>query len=96
MSPIARRPHYQDGYLIGRFPIYDLTDEVARKSSLVNRLVAKFKLSDKGSFWTDEPVMSKPALLPLDDPLLERFRAAFGREAKGSLLARASAASGTG
>jgi hypothetical protein len=94
--PIARRPHYQDGYLVGRFPIYDLTDSVARKSSLVNRLVAKFELSDAGSFWTDEQVMPESALLPLDDPLLERFRAAFGGDAKGSLLARASAASSTG
>jgi FRG domain len=92
--PIAKRPHYQDGFLVGRFPIYELTDSHARKSSLINRLVAKFKLSDAGSFWTDDPVMGEPALLPLDDPLLERFRAEFGSAAEGSLRARALTASG--
>ena len=93
-TSIAKRPHYQDGFLVGRFPIYELTDSHARQSSLINRLVAKFELSDAGAFWCDDPVMGEPALLPLDDPLLERFRAEFGADAEGSLRSRALTASG--
>jgi FRG domain-containing protein len=92
--PIAKRPHYQDGFLVGRFPINELADAQGNKSSLINRLVAKFRVWDAGSFWTDDPVMSEAALLPLDDPLLERFLIEFGTDAEQSLRSRAFAAAG--
>jgi hypothetical protein len=90
--PVAKRPHYQDGFLVGRFPIYELDAAVAAKSTLTRRLVAKFQLTDRGRFWTDDPVMRASALLPLDDPLLRRFQEEFGDDAKDTLAARASRA----
>lgn len=97
--PVAKRPHYQDGFLVGRFPMSDPAgslakmSSLAKRSSLVNRLVAKFKLVDGGAFWGDDPVMGDRALLPQDDPLLERFRTEFGAESPDSLRARALKAS---
>jgi hypothetical protein len=77
--PIARRPHQQEGFLIGHFPIYTLNDHLKEQSRLVRRLVAKFTLEDKGKFWdTDFSVPTKNSLLPTEDPLLKRLIKEFG------------------
>jgi FRG domain len=81
--PIAKRPHYQDGFLVGRFPfvspspnqIDNRPDEV---SNLSRRLVARIVLKEgsSGSFWNEDfPRMSTSALLPRIelDKLLEEF-----------------------
>ncbi|SIT49761.1 conserved hypothetical protein [Paraburkholderia ribeironis] len=77
--PIAKRPHYQDGFLVGRFPLYEPDHEAAQNSSLIRRLVAKFQLHDSGEFWNvDFPPISLAALLPSQDPLRERLLDEFG------------------
>lgn len=67
--PDARRPHVQEGYLLGEYP------EIAEyrqkqlyhphEIDLGRRLVAKFRFNPKG-FWKDEafPKVSKATLYP--------------------------------
>ena len=77
--PIASRPHYQDGFLAGRFPMYSVTGASIEKSSLTKRLIAKFKLEDAGDFWNKNfPILRQNALSPAEDLLLERFLEVFG------------------
>ena len=84
--PVAKRPHYQDGFLVGRFPLYEADEATAEKSSLLLRLVAKFKLQDFGDFWdADFPPICKAALLPSQDPLLDHFSAEFGTTGRHSV-----------
>src|SRR5262249_44247973 len=83
--PVAKRPHYQEGFLVGHFPLYNV-EEISRTAvNLGQRLVAKFRLSDcDGQFWSpDFPILSQAALIPREDedPLLALFRAQFGSEA---------------
>jgi hypothetical protein len=85
--PVAARPHYQDGFLVGRFPIYSMADfGVKKKSNLLRRLVAKFLLIDEGNFWDEDfPIVREDALYPTDDPLRNRFLEEFGRNGNHSL-----------
>lgn len=84
--PVAKRPHYQDGFLIGYFPIYTLKKGLKKKSNLLRRLVAKFELKDNGDFWDEDfPIFPETALLPKDDLLLRRFHENFGTDSKKSL-----------
>jgi hypothetical protein len=84
--PVAKRPHYQDGFLVGRFPFMspdsnDIDKDPANVSDLSRRLVARIILKDanepSGSgFWSDDfPRMSASSLMPetKDDQLLDRF-----------------------
>jgi hypothetical protein len=79
--PVAKRPHYQDGFLVGRFPfISPNPNEIDKRpdavSDLSRRLVARISLQDEGKFWNaDFPRMSALSLMPPaeTDPLLERF-----------------------
>lgn len=92
--PIAKRPHYQDAYLVGRFPLISYRDfdsaSKIRKSNLTRRLIAKFELFDDGSFWDDDfPIVSKSAVFPPDDPLLREFLSVFGHDKEKSILERA-------
>src|SRR5688500_5087912 len=86
--PCAKRPHYQDGYLVGRYPQTgdgrDLEWKVVEETSkLERRLVACIPLLNKeGKFWdTNFPIMTKEALMPADDPLKEGFEERFGPNA---------------
>ncbi|MCW5798470.1 MAG: FRG domain-containing protein [Nitrospira sp.] len=84
--PIAKRPHYQDGFLVGSFPLYEPDKAAAEKSSLLRRLVAKFSLHDSGKFWdTDFPHIGAAALLPCQDAVRERFSKEFGATGKQSV-----------
>jgi hypothetical protein len=77
--PIAKRPHYQDGFLAGRFPIYSVADVSRDNATLNNRLIAKFRLKDDGKFWNEDfPMLTQNALLPANDLLLDRFLEEFG------------------
>jgi hypothetical protein len=63
--PDARRPYFQEGYVAGHFPSYD----ISKKSSELdfnNRMVAKFKLNNSdGKFWgNDFMEIPKEALFP--------------------------------
>jgi hypothetical protein len=85
--PIAKRPHYQDGFLVGRFPIYSMADHrVKEKSNLLRRLVAKFSLVDEGNFWDDDfPIIRGTAVYPENDLLMSRFLKEFGTSGQHSL-----------
>lgn len=75
--PAAMRPHLQDGFLVGRFPFYDIDSTKVDENNLGRRLIAKFKLIDngEGEFWNEDfPRISDEALLPSRDALLEDFR----------------------
>jgi hypothetical protein len=77
--PIAKRPHYQEGYLVGHFPVYSADEKLEEKSNLYHRLVAKFGLRDDGGFWDEDfPIFPETALLPTDDTLLDYFERHFG------------------
>ena len=64
--PSARRPHIQNGFLVGRYPLYDIRPENDKNASpeinnMSRRLVAGIKLvnepsssSQYGSFWDDD------------------------------------------
>jgi hypothetical protein len=86
--PDAKRPHYQDGFLVGRFPFQgpnknEIDSKPGEFSSLSRRLVARILLKNPktpkrpgGSFWSDDfPEMSEAALTPgpKDDKLLDKF-----------------------
>ena len=71
--PMARRPHFQEGYLVGHFP----TDEykhrrvhIAKTLNLSNRMLAKFFIPDKKVFWK-KGFKSIPMseLFPANDPM---------------------------
>jgi FRG domain len=80
--PVAKRPHYQDGFLAGRFPFMSpvsnkIDKRPANVSDLAHRLVARIDLTDAGDagggFWSDDfPRMSELSLMPKegDDRLL--------------------------
>jgi hypothetical protein len=98
--PEAKRPHYQDGFLVGRFPIYEVDgDELVKKSNLSRRLIAKFKLVDhgrvqngsgEGRFWDDAfPVVSEAATTPVQDSFQQRLEAEFGPQGREPVADRA-------
>jgi hypothetical protein len=71
--PEALRPHYQEGFLIGRMTAVD-----QRKSphdNAANRMLAKYKLTNlDGSFWDEHfAPIPREALLPTNDPFKEKL-----------------------
>jgi len=62
----ARRPRYQEGYLVGNFPILPKKDA---GDNLAQRLVAKFYIDNKyGEFWDEDfRPMPEEVLFPEDD-----------------------------
>ena len=77
--PIAKRPHYQDGFLVGRFPFdgpnpNQIDTEPNKFSNLSRRLVARIVLINEDNegksppghkFWSEDfPRMSAAALMP--------------------------------
>jgi hypothetical protein len=89
--PAAIRAHFQDGYLVGRFPQKEPGRDVGwadveDKSNLNRRLAACIPLQNPGgdkSFWDAKNfrVMTREALMPEGDPLLSKFRSLFGPDA---------------
>lgn len=75
--PDAKRPHYQEGFLLARTSSYDKARQLHPTESASSRLVAKFELVDDGQFWTpDFPPHSTASLIPAesDDELRRTFR----------------------
>ncbi|MEM0575809.1 FRG domain-containing protein [Flavobacterium polysaccharolyticum] len=69
--PDALRPFYQEGYLAGTT---DVTSDYDSKSELDfnNRLIMKFKIPVKQSFWgSDFNIIPESALYPKQDKILE-------------------------
>ena len=75
----ALRPHFQEGYLLGKFPISDAGQRGVvkeRNDNAAHRLVAKLVLDDRdgGFFRGGFPRVPKTALLPLKDPFGDALR----------------------
>lgn len=88
----AKCPHLQDGFLVGRFPFYDVATVKRHKTDLGRRLVARFRLDNGPAFWDDEfKIVGKDSLYPQDDPLARAFAEQFGAASPTSLAARAEA-----
>lgn len=70
--PEALRPHYQEGYLLGRMSVMNRTKEAADNAAY--RLLAKYHLTNDGGFWTKSfrPI-HQSALLPRNDPFLDKI-----------------------
>jgi len=77
--PVAKRPFYQDGFLVSHFPIEALSGDnplTPGDASLKPRIIAALRLRDAGQFWKDRasfPVVSKSALYGESDELKESF-----------------------
>ena len=90
--PDARRPHLQDGSLVGRFPFSMDQKGIDQKSGLQRRAVAVIEVSDEGDFWdADFPRPSRESLLPSDekDPLARKLREEFGPDRRNGIAALA-------
>lgn len=74
--PMAKRPYYQEGYLVGEFPTIGYVEKMEYEREEMDfgrRLICKFRLPNKESFW-DEDFTQIPDhyLFPNDrDDLLE-------------------------
>jgi hypothetical protein len=80
----AVRPHYQEGYLVGKFPISDagaVSVEKERNDNAASRLVAKLIVDDRdnGFFSAGFPRVPVDTLLPARDPFGEAVRAVVDR-----------------
>lgn len=78
--PEALRPHYQEGYLVGRLTTMDRLKHTGDNASY--RMLAKYKLVNDGSFWGDgfQPIPQE-ALLPEKDSFGGVLRGMVLREA---------------
>ena len=55
--PNAKRPHYQEGYLAGEFPTIGYIEkaEYSRgEMDFARRLICKFRIADRNSFWDED------------------------------------------
>lgn len=74
--PSAVRPHLQEGYLLGEYPEMSAIGQKAlylhHETDFGRRLIAKFRFDPK-TFWEGRsfPMVSRQALYPAEDPLLE-------------------------
>lgn len=69
----AIRPRYQEGFLVGKYPIRPTK---VNGDDLANRMVAKFLLDNsKGNFWDDFfPAMPQEVLYPENDNVEKRLQ----------------------
>ena len=70
--PSALRPHYQEGYLVGKMPI---TKSKQGADNLARRLVGKYYLNNSdGHFWdAGFSAIDEEALFPISDPFKEEL-----------------------
>lgn len=75
--PEALRPHFQEGWLVGRLPF---TDERTRGDNVAGRLLAKYQIDNSdGEFWNRGfRAIPYEALLPDDDPFRARLLDCLG------------------
>lgn len=68
--PSARRPHYQEGYLLGEYPDFQAVDDKHNykyyELDFCRRLIAKFHLQFAHHLWDDPdfPLLRRTALFP--------------------------------
>jgi hypothetical protein len=100
--PIAVRPHLQEGFLAGRFPLHTLDSQrdlnaEPELSNLERRLIARIRLvfangsGTKHGFWSEDfPMISTTALYQQkNDPLYVKLREVFGKDGLHSVSKRA-------
>jgi len=81
---VALRAHYQEGFLIGRFPLYDMDESndlnsKPSRSDLANRLIAKIQLN-RQCFWnSDFPEPTPGSIYPSNDPFGDSLAQFFGQ-----------------
>lgn len=68
--PSAKRPFFQEGYLVGPFPNYKLNEPSRIEQFDFNRrILAKFEITYSASFWGDGfEIIPKPKLMQDNDP----------------------------
>jgi hypothetical protein len=77
--PSAVRPHLPDGALMSLYPFDDEAALDPTRNNFGTRVIAKFKLVDTGTFWTEDfPCHTKAALLPDADLLHRDWRISLG------------------
>ena len=65
--PKAKRPYFQEGFLVGSFPSIESTKST--QADCARRLIAKFEVGGDG-FWTqDFPCIPEAALKPVNDEI---------------------------
>lgn len=73
--PVAHRPHFQEGYLIGEYPDVDFSTKDRYDKAefdFARRLICKFVLPPANEPWSNSfPAIPSDALLPNDDPFLD-------------------------
>jgi hypothetical protein len=82
--PVAKRPHYQEGFLAGTYPIYDISLETQQdyknNCDLKRRVIAIFKIDNStGTFWDKSfAKVQRRVLYPNNhDRLRDRFTETF-------------------
>lgn len=75
--PNAFRPHFQEGYMVGRWP---LSREKLKGDNAAYRLLGKYRLDNySGSFWDpDFAPLPRAAIYPSDDAFGDRLKQALG------------------
>jgi hypothetical protein len=68
--PEAKRAHFQEGYLVGHYP---LSQRKYRNLNLDGRMLAKFKLRMDTLWSRDFPMIPRSALMPEHDVLKDYF-----------------------
>lgn len=93
--PEALRPHFQEGYLVGTDGIdYQSVDKI--KYDFNRRILAKYKLPDATSFWSDGfSALPSETLYPSNDPIAsiceqinEEAKTSISNESIGSLISK--------
>ncbi|MER5326965.1 FRG domain-containing protein [Streptosporangium roseum] len=75
--PKAKRPHLQEGVLLGHYPFRRPDKFSQRLNDASSILIAKLRLINQGDFWSkDFPIHRRASLLPKkkDDGLLRKLR----------------------
>lgn len=68
--PAARRPYYQEGFLIGEEDIFLEAPEKNSDFDFNRRLVYKFKIPNTDDFWESETRLTEALLYPGNDEIL--------------------------
>lgn len=81
--PQALRPHFQEGYLVGRWP---RTESKEAQDNFAYWLVGKYMLDNTGQrfFEGDFPAIPQNALLPERDPFKDELRQLYTETKRGS------------
>jgi hypothetical protein len=75
--PNAYRPHFQEGYMVGRWP---LSTEKLKGDNAAYRMIGKYRLDNStGQFWdSDFAPLPTAALFPGNDAFGDRLKQALG------------------